>query len=409
MIRAFALTMVAVGILAGLLRGDPPVTPPAKEFVVHEWAVWVKGKDADGKTVLGSPAELAAGLPKFVQTVKEPHQVQPMQWLKPVLHLYGDEGLDVHVKVTTDQGVLSSYWPAGKALTRVTRTGGPRNGGQVVTDTMGMEWSGTLHAKPEGQLGEAPKDHWWSAVRDVPSMYLAADKQCERFLFYEGTALQEPTVAAKISADQLKLANSGGDPAGQVMVIVNSGDKRYCRVLDEIKAGGDATISKAEFLAKEFTEDHLLFACRAHWQQSGMTQAEAKAIVRSWRPDLLRPWQILVISRMPADLFSYQDEKSQIKNREKGMRVLRSRLYEVEMQKQADALAKERKQMVGSGDRSEKIRTYNFPQNRLTDHRIGFTIHQLEQVMDGKLQPIIDALISHYQAENMKAETAGVV
>ena len=106
---------------------------------------------------------------------------------------------------------------------------------------------------------------------------------------------------------------------------------------------------------------------------------------------------------------SCQDEKSQIKNREKGMRVLRSRLYEVEMQKQADALAKERKQMVGSGDRSEKIRTYNFPQNRLTDHRIGFTIHQLEQVLDGKLQPIIEALISHYQAEKMKAETAGVV
>ncbi len=106
---------------------------------------------------------------------------------------------------------------------------------------------------------------------------------------------------------------------------------------------------------------------------------------------------------------SCQDEKSQIKNREKGMRVLRSRLYEVEMQKQQDALAKERKQMVGSGDRSEKIRTYNFPQNRLTDHRIGFTIHQLEQVMDGKLQPVIDALITHYQAEKLKQETAGVV
>ena len=106
---------------------------------------------------------------------------------------------------------------------------------------------------------------------------------------------------------------------------------------------------------------------------------------------------------------SCQDEKSQIKNREKGMRVLRSRLYEVEMQKQQDALAKERKQMVGSGDRSEKIRTYNFPQNRLTDHRIGFTIHQLEQVMDGKLQPIIDALTTHYQAEKMKQETVGAV
>src|SRR3984957_14898731 len=116
------------------------------------------------------------------------------------------------------------------------------------------------------------------------------------------------------------------------------------------------------------------------------------------------------ITHLPTNtVVSCQDEKSQIKNREKAMRVLRSRLYEVEMQKQADALAKERKAMVGSGDRSEKIRTYNFPQNRLTDHRIGFTIHQLEQVMDGKLQPIIDALITHYQAEKMKQETAGVV
>ena len=116
------------------------------------------------------------------------------------------------------------------------------------------------------------------------------------------------------------------------------------------------------------------------------------------------------ITHIPTNtVVSCQDEKSQIKNRETGMRVLRSRLYEVEMQKQADALAKERKQMVGSGDRSEKIRTYNFPQNRLTDHRIGFTIHQLEQVMDGKLQPIIDALITHYQAEKMKQETVGAM
>src|SRR5499427_2544894 len=116
------------------------------------------------------------------------------------------------------------------------------------------------------------------------------------------------------------------------------------------------------------------------------------------------------ITHIPTNtVVSCQDEKSQIKNREKAMRVLRSRLYEVEMQKQQEALAKERKQMVGTGDRSEKIRTYNFPQNRLTDHRIGFTIHQLEQVMDGKIQPLIDALITHYQAEKLKQETASVV
>jgi peptide chain release factor 1 len=105
-------------------------------------------------------------------------------------------------------------------------------------------------------------------------------------------------------------------------------------------------------------------------------------------------------------IVSCQDEKSQIKNREKGMRVLRARLYEAEMERQQQALAKERKQQVGSGDRSEKIRTYNFPQNRLTDHRIGLTIHQLSEVMLGKLQPIVDALTAHYQAEQLKAETA---
>ena len=116
------------------------------------------------------------------------------------------------------------------------------------------------------------------------------------------------------------------------------------------------------------------------------------------------------ITHIPTNtVVSCQDEKSQIKNREKGMRVLRSRLYEIEMQKQQEALAKERKSMVGSGDRSEKVRTYNFPQNRITDHRIGLTIHQLPEIMDGKLQPVIDALITHFQAERMKGENGMVM
>ena len=116
------------------------------------------------------------------------------------------------------------------------------------------------------------------------------------------------------------------------------------------------------------------------------------------------------ITHIPTNtVVSCQDEKSQIKNREKAMRVLRSRLYEVEMQKQQEAMAKERRAMVGSGDRSEKIRTYNFPQNRVTDHRIGLTIHQLTEVMDGKIQPLIDALVTHFEAEKLKQETASVV
>jgi peptide chain release factor 1 len=112
------------------------------------------------------------------------------------------------------------------------------------------------------------------------------------------------------------------------------------------------------------------------------------------------------ITHLPTNtVVSMQDEKSQIKNREKAMRVLRARLQEMEEQKQHEALASERRSMVGSGDRSEKIRTYNFKENRVTDHRIGLTIHQLMLVMDGDLDAIINALITHYQAEKLKAET----
>lgn len=105
-------------------------------------------------------------------------------------------------------------------------------------------------------------------------------------------------------------------------------------------------------------------------------------------------------------IVSCQDEKSQIKNRAKAMRVLRSRLLEMEQEKQHQAIAAERKQQVGSGDRSEKIRTYNFPQNRITDHRAGITLHQLAETMDGRLQPILQALSAHFQAERLKQGTA---
>jgi len=112
------------------------------------------------------------------------------------------------------------------------------------------------------------------------------------------------------------------------------------------------------------------------------------------------------ITHLPTmTVVSCQDEKSQIKNREKGMRVLRSRLYELELEKQQAAIGAERKKMVGSGDRSEKIRTYNFPQNRVTDHRIGLTVHQLDQVMEGKLDPFIDGLTTYYNTERLKQQS----
>jgi peptide chain release factor 1 len=99
---------------------------------------------------------------------------------------------------------------------------------------------------------------------------------------------------------------------------------------------------------------------------------------------------------------SCQDEKSQIKNRAKAMRVLRSRLYDIKLQEQQKSIAENRRNQVGSGDRSEKIRTYNFPQNRVTDHRIGLTIYNLSDFMDGNIESVLDSLFTHYQAEKLK-------
>lgn len=111
------------------------------------------------------------------------------------------------------------------------------------------------------------------------------------------------------------------------------------------------------------------------------------------------------LTHMPTGVVvSMQDEKSQIKNREKAMRVLRARLQEIEEQKVHDAQSAERKSQVGSGDRSEKIRTYNFKENRVTDHRIGMTIYQLDLFMEGAIDEMVNAVVTHYQAEKLKAE-----
>ena len=102
-----------------------------------------------------------------------------------------------------------------------------------------------------------------------------------------------------------------------------------------------------------------------------------------------------------------QDERSQLKNKDKAMKILRSRLLDLELAKAAKSLSDSRKSMVGTGDRSERIRTYNFPQGRLTDHRIGLTLYQLSEVMEGKIDEIINGLQAHYQMEALKAEGLG--
>ena len=113
------------------------------------------------------------------------------------------------------------------------------------------------------------------------------------------------------------------------------------------------------------------------------------------------------ITHTPTGLVvSQQDEKSQIKNKAKAMKVLRSRLYEIEMQRLQDEIAEDRRTQVGSGERSEKIRTYNFPQSRVTDHRVGFTTHRLSNMLDGDLDEIIETLVTHHQSEQFKSTEA---
>jgi peptide chain release factor 1 len=113
------------------------------------------------------------------------------------------------------------------------------------------------------------------------------------------------------------------------------------------------------------------------------------------------------ITHLPTNtVVSCQDEKSQIKNREKAMKVLRARLYEVALEEQQKAIASDRRSQVGSGDRSEKIRTYNFQQSRVSDHRIGLTIHRLNEVLDGDLEEIVNALAAYFQAERGKGSAA---
>ena len=131
------------------------------------------------------------------------------------------------------------------------------------------------------------------------------------------------------------------------------------------------------------------------WMYTALPETEDSASIR--RTSAVR------LTHMPTGIVvTCQDEKSQLKNKEKAFKVLKAKLYDMMLRQQHDELAEERKSQVGSGDRSERIRTYNFPQGRISDHRIGLTIYKLDYFLDGDLDEVIDALITSDQAEKMK-------
>ena len=144
---------------------------------------------------------------------------------------------------------------------------------------------------------------------------------------------------------------------------------------------------------------------KAGASQMGVTANYSAPGAESDMPGMVSLIDAAVAKKPTGLVVSQQDEKSQIKNRAKAMKVLRARLYEIEMRKQQEAIAKDRRSQVGTGERSEKIRTYNFPQSRITDHRINFTTHQLDNVLNGDLVELVDAVTSHYTAERLKEAT----
>jgi peptide chain release factor 1 len=118
-----------------------------------------------------------------------------------------------------------------------------------------------------------------------------------------------------------------------------------------------------------------------------------------------RNYTAIRVSHKPSGLVvSCQDEKSQHRNKEKALRILRSRLFDMAQREQQEKIAQDRKSQVGTGERSEKIRTYNFPQSRVTDHRLNLTLHQLEKILDGELDPIIEKLAIHFQTKSLGKE-----
>lgn len=274
-------------------------------LVVHEWGVMVLGS-SDSKTVLEAPAQMLGGLPPFVPLHGERFQpkVTAHGWDKPVLHFYGRGGQEVSLTVGTPLGQPTAYWPDPELVVREQVFSDEREMMVYgVTEAIGMKWSGTLDERPSTRPRDVDPDHWWNALRRVPGLYFNQDGASERFVFYEGTARQDPTVTVRVTAEEVTLENHHPAASGPVALIVLDGERRSVRVVDSIEGDGRVVLSRREVLDRPASARDVLRSVEELCRTFGLTDEEGRAIAEAWRPDLLRPLGLLVISRMPPALY----------------------------------------------------------------------------------------------------------
>jgi len=294
--------MLAAGMMAQADKIALPKGTPAK-FVVHEWGVAIRQPTTSG-TILSAPAEQVAGLPPFVLRQKSARTLQPQGWDKPVIWFYGPDGLKVDIKIMAGKGFATACYPAAEVLTRkFIHTDRPGMMISTLTETAGFRWQGTLTKEPASKVMPVAKDHWWQVARDAGGLYFNAGQAAERFLFYEGTAFQEPTVSGVLSADLLTIHNRNDQPSGQVLVLLNTGGKHYVRVVESIGTNAAVEVSRSALLKEAVSADAVLAACAAQWHGCGLTAVESKAVVQVWREDLLKADNFLLLARMPAKLY----------------------------------------------------------------------------------------------------------
>lgn len=311
--------LLAILLLA--LQGGPGWAGEVP-FEVHEWGVWVrdtvrvrsldeknpeKPDEYPSKGLLAAPTALLSGLPEFVLSHDKNYKSRtevPQVWRKPVIHFYGRDALEVQIKVLTPQGRPMVYWPKPDLIESYHRTlVDKRRMGATTYDAVGMIWKGKLSATVPANLPESPAKHWWNTVRSVPGAYLNTENGCERFVFYEATALQEPTVTARVEKDAIVIRNSYDKPSGQVLLILNDGKELRWKVVIEIPPKGEVSVTRKDLLAPCQPGASLFDDSERQWLSFGLTKEEAHAIVETWKEDLGTRYGFLLISHMPADLY----------------------------------------------------------------------------------------------------------